>query len=216
MPLRVSKFFLFIGSLLLIGAIGDITIRSFPPQLLNPEWELQVLGFIADSTPLLVFSLVLVVLSRTTSILDGKDKFKPSKLFGRLCLLLAVFYLLFIPLTIVDSYRLVNRISGSIARQQKAQLSQVTFIESAISNQLSDKQLNQLEKRLSLPDNSSADEVKRVALERVKKQRDSLIQSSQRNISSASSRLIANASRNILSFIIGIGCFTLISRYFSK
>jgi hypothetical protein len=216
MPLKVSKLFLFIGSLLIFGAIGDISIRSFPPRFLNPEWELQTLGFVADSTPLLVVSLVLVALSKATSILDGKDVFQPSKLFARLCLLLTLVYAFSIPLVIVDSYRLNNRISGTITRQQKAQLSQVTSLESAINNQLTDRQINQLERRLSLPNNTSADEVKRVALERIKTQRDSLIKTSQNNISASTSRLVASAIRNILSFVIGIGCFLLLFKNFSK
>lgn len=215
MAMRVSKLLLFTGILLIIGSLGDTFIRSFPPQLLNPEWELQTLSLIADSTPLLVVSLIIITLSKVTSALDGKESFKPSKFFARLSLFFLIVYILSIPLTIVDSYRVNNRTSGSIARQQKSQLSQVTSVESAINNQLTDRQIEQLKRRLSLPNNSSPEQVKKIAFERIKRQRDSLIKNSQESIIAARSRIIASAIRSILSFSIGIGCFLMLFKYFS-
>ncbi|MEN8443795.1 MAG: HpsJ family protein, partial [Cyanobacteria bacterium J06555_13] len=126
-------------SLLLMSIINwaDIVL---PPQLLNPTWELQTVGAIVESVPLLLFALVLIFYG------EGTHRNKIERLFVRTlsqaCLPIALAFGFLVLVAATSTVRINQQIDvqvGNVFSQQMEQLNQLeSQIDEASSRDIDD------------------------------------------------------------------------------
>jgi hypothetical protein len=123
-----------LGYGLLILSVFDWVAMFIPSNFFNPAWELHTIGAIVERVPVPLIGLALVFYGELHS--RNRWEFPALKLLSWLTLLLAVLFILMIPLGAVNTIRLnkenvaqINNISTqqiSRAEQLHKQLSQAT------------------------------------------------------------------------------------------
>ena len=123
-----------IGYLMVTMSIADCVFVAIPLQLQNPTWELATLGAISNHAwgILIGFGFVL-----TTFSCDTVKEVRPIEiyivnLFRTFILLLALIFILALPLVVVNTFR-VNRLEG---QQIQNQVASRTAIIAQVENNL--------------------------------------------------------------------------------
>lgn len=104
-----------VGCGLLVLAIFDWIELLIPLQLMNPTWELQIIGQLVERVPVMLVGAVLVFLGDRTEI-PKLEKFT-VKLISWVMLLFGIIYFLFVPLGIFNTIKLDQQTSNQIYAQ---------------------------------------------------------------------------------------------------
>jgi hypothetical protein len=111
----------FTGYVLLLLTLLDYVFLLFPPQLLNPTWELNVIGHLIESVWAPMLGLLLIFFRMPQQKVDTKELTVLS-LISRFLLLIAIIYLLLVPLIISDTVRIYrdrhNQYNNLVKQQQ--------------------------------------------------------------------------------------------------
>lgn len=141
-----------IGYFMATMSIFDCIFVVIPPQLQNPAWELASLGSIANHTwgILIGFGFMLTTFSR-----DTVDKVKPIEIiiinfFRFVIILIALIFILAVPLTIINTFRVNNTEAQQINNQVKAQQQVITQVEQNLDSITDARQLLEIVRGLNL------------------------------------------------------------------
>lgn len=93
-----------VGYGLLVLVLFDFADVLIPPQFMNPTWELQAVGTMVEQVPLLWIGLMLIFLGESYGYSKGEKIL--LKTLSWFTLLAGIAYLLFIPLTAINSVRI--------------------------------------------------------------------------------------------------------------
>lgn len=146
-----------VGYGLLIFALIDAIVVLTPLQLTNPVWELQAIGTLVERVAVPLLGLALVFFGEFLDRRPGERI--PLAILSWLCLLLAILYLMMIPLGILDT----NRLNNQQEQQFKDQLAKIQQFESQL-NQSGQEDLKKLASQLTqlgiAVDNQNPDQLK--------------------------------------------------------
>ncbi|WP_341525135.1 HpsJ family protein [Nostoc sp. UHCC 0302] len=120
-----------LGYGLLLLALFDIVEMFVPPNFMNPAWEFQTFGAIVERVPVPLIGLVFVFFGEMHS--RTKWEFLIVKLLSWLTIVIAVLFLLLIPLAIGNTVRLSNQSATQITNASKQQISQAEQVEKRLS-----------------------------------------------------------------------------------
>jgi len=115
-----SSLFRIAGYGLLVLAFLDIIDTFFPPNFTDPGWEFGVVGNLVERVPVPLIGVILVFSSETNLGI--------FKLLSKICLVVAILYLLLVPLGITSALRIDQKNqqqSVGLNNQRTAQLQQV-------------------------------------------------------------------------------------------
>lgn len=104
-----------IGYVLLVFVFLEFLDIVIPPNLTNPGWEFQTVGRLVESVPIILFAFALIYVGREIGR-NAKERFI-LPILPWLALIIGVFYLLTIPLGLLNTNRLLK-----LNNQQMVQL----------------------------------------------------------------------------------------------
>ena len=192
-----------LGYVLLFASAIDYFLIIYPPQLTNPEWELQTFGRLVDNGWFLLLSIILVFLPTRTNIRRFELNFLS---FLRWVVLLGgVVFILLIPLGVINSQRIEQITTVQIARQQQARQEQLDNIEEAARTQdIPPQQLQQLGDALGVEGDPSETNIREALIQKVEQEKQQLRQQVAIVRGDRIRELIRQAVRtNIGAFLIG-------------
>lgn len=140
------SLFRWVGYGLLLFTVFDFVDTLIPPQLTNPVWELQTVGALVERVPVPLLGLALIFFAEATS----KDRGgKPVlKALSWVALGMGVFYLVLIPLTLSNTWRINQQTNAQAAAQVGQQMAQIQQVRSQLNN-ATPQELNQLLSRFN-------------------------------------------------------------------
>ncbi|MBW4562205.1 MAG: HpsJ family protein [Mojavia pulchra JT2-VF2] len=156
-----------LGYGLLILALFDVVEMFVPPNFMNPAWEFQTFGSLVERVPVPLIGLALVFYGELHS--RSKWELLSLKLLSWLTLLLAVIFLVLIPLGIGNTVRLNKQSIAQVNNLSQQQLSRAEQVEQQL-NQATPEQLGTFLKRQGRSfDGKNPQEVKTQILSEVSK-----------------------------------------------
>lgn len=141
-----------LGYGLLAFAFFDCIYILIPPRFTNPVWEFQTIGALVERAAIPLLGMASIFYRR-----QGQIKKLEKQLMGCLswvCLLLGLFYLLMVPLGIVDSWRIYQAERVAIADQLSAHNQQLEQITTQLDGAKTNEQMIQILAKLSAPGSS--------------------------------------------------------------
>lgn len=122
-----------LGYVLLFVSAIDYFLIFYPPQLTNPNWELQTFIAMVNNAWFLLLAIVLVFLPTRRNIRQLELSF--MKLLRWVMLLAGVLFILLIPLGITNTQRINQDANQQLVRQQQIRQEQLDRIEEAVENE---------------------------------------------------------------------------------
>jgi hypothetical protein len=141
------KLLRWIGSGLLILALFELIDIVYPPQLMNPAWELQTIGRIVEWVPIPLIGLALVF--HGTHYLRTTWERPVLKFLSWAALLFGVFCWLLIPLGLADTVRLETQNNQNVGAAVNQRLDQVKTIQKQLQAVQTTSEMEQLLNRLN-------------------------------------------------------------------
>jgi hypothetical protein len=154
-----------LGYGLLLLALFDILEMFVTPSFMNPAWEFNTFGAIVERVPVPLIGLALVFYGNLHS--RSKWEFLSLRFLSWLTLLLAVLFILLIPLGIGNTIRLSKQNTYQINTLSEQQISQAEQIEKRVS-EATPEQINNFLKAQNRPlDKKNSQEQKSQILSQV-------------------------------------------------
>ncbi len=173
---RQSFFILlnWLGYVILLGSIVNYLWIIYPPQLLNPQWELQTINRLVDHAWFLLIAVVLIFLPTRSYIRRIELSVLKGLRWG--ILLMAILFILMLPLGLINAQRIDQTQQRQLELQQQAQLERLSNLERTIRDEgISQQQLEQLQQQFAQDELAVTEEqVKTVILEGIQQERENL------------------------------------------
>ncbi|MBD2364211.1 hypothetical protein H6G36_24030 [Anabaena minutissima FACHB-250] len=121
-----------IGYGMLVLALFDLIETFIPTNFMNPNWEFQTMGKIVERVAVPLIALVFVFLGK----LEKRAKWELRLLLpflSYLTLLVALLFILLIPVGVMNTMRLYNNNTNQITTQYNQQLTQAQQIQERLS-----------------------------------------------------------------------------------
>ncbi|MBD2201885.1 hypothetical protein H6G33_07745 [Calothrix sp. FACHB-1219] len=200
-----TKILRILGYGLLLLAFFDVVEMLFPPNFMNPAWEFQTFGSLVERVPVPLIGFALIFYGEMYS--RSKWEFLSLKLFSWLTLLLAVIFLLLIPLGIGNTVRLSKQSATQITTASQQQLTQAAQVEQQL-NQATPEQINEFLKSQGRSlDGKSPQEVKTQILSDVSKAKAQIKTQAERTQSSQRLNLLKNSVKWNLGALVSAALF---------
>ncbi|MBE9007794.1 hypothetical protein IQ259_22700 [Fortiea sp. LEGE XX443] len=120
-----------LGYGLLLLALFDVVATFIPPNFMNPVWEFQTFGAIVERIPVTLIGLVLVFYGELHA--RAKLEFLTLRLLSWISLLLAIVFILLIPVGVSNTIRLSKQSYTQINNLSQQQISQAEQVEQRLS-----------------------------------------------------------------------------------
>lgn len=198
--------------LLILSLIDTISILT-PPQFLNPVWELQTIGALVERVPVPLLGLALIFFGEEYERQGLEELF--LKFLSWICLLLALLFLLMLPLGIVNTIRVNNDNNKQITDRANQQLAQLQQVEERLNKGTPEdlKNLGGELARLGVQTNTQdPQELKTQILSRITPAKESLQKQSQAVQSNQRLALLKNSVKWLLGALISSVLFFTIWR----
>jgi hypothetical protein len=175
-----------IGYVLLIFSFLEFIDTVFPPRLTNPGWEFQTFGRLVESVPIVLLSFGLIYAGREIGR-NPKERFV-LRILPWLTLIIGVFYLLGIPLGILNTNRLLR-----LNNQQSVQLQeQQTKVSAVKTNLEKTKTQEDLEKILrDLGNQNPVPQLPESQLQQIKENLGNIVQGGENQLQNQAQQLQA-------------------------
>ncbi|MDJ0554557.1 MAG: HpsJ family protein [Microcoleaceae cyanobacterium MO_207.B10] len=145
--LKSNSLWHYIGYGLLFFSLLDTITLFIPPQLLNPQWELQTIGSLVERVAVPLIGLALVFYGEGTRRLGWEPPL--LKLLSWLSLLLAILFILMIPLGLINTIRLERRLATQINTQLEQGKTQIEQVKQELQQANTPEQMENLLSRLN-------------------------------------------------------------------
>lgn len=206
--LRSNNLWHCIGYGLLLFSLLDTIALFIPPQLMNPEWELQTIGSLVERVAVPIIGLGLVFYGEGSR----RAKWEPPvlTLLSWLSLLLAIIFILMIPLGTINTIRLERRLATQINTQLEQTKSQIEQVKQELQKTNTPEDMQNLLSRLNTqggtPNISSAEQY-----EEAKKELSSFISNAETNLTNQAETTKSTRSLNLFRNAIKWNLGALIS-----
>lgn len=200
-----------VGYGLLIFALIDSIQLFIPPGFTDPAWELQTIGQMVERVVVPLLGFALVFFGEFYERL-GFEKWI-LRFLSWICLLLAIVFLLMVPLGVLDTLRINTQSDQAVASQVDQRLKQLDQLEKQL-NQSGPEEIQKLANQLTslgIPvDTQNPDKLKTEVLTRVKAAREQLQKQAQTGRSNQQQTLLKNAVKwNIGAVVASVLFFIL-------
>lgn len=200
-----------IGYGLLVFAFIDVVQILFPPQFMNPAWELETIGQLIERIPVPLLGLALVFFG------EFYDRVAIEKILLRvlswLSIVLAVLFLLLAPYGIVSALRIDGQAGQQITQQVDAQMNQLKQLEDQM-NQSKPEEIKNLATQLSSQgitvDTSNPENLKTEVISRIGKVRETLQARSKAGRSEQQMKIYKNSIKWSLGALISSALFFIL------
>ncbi|BAY13673.1 HpsJ-like protein, cyanoexosortase A-associated [Calothrix sp. NIES-2098] len=200
-----TKILRMLGYGLLLLALFDVAEMLFPPRFMNPVWEFQTFGAMVERVPVPLIGLALIFYGEMHS--RNKWEFLSVKLLSWLTLVLAIVFLLLVPLGIGNTVRLSKQNAAQITNVSKQQLSQAEQVEQRLS-EATPEQINQLLRSQGRSsDGKSTQEVKTQILSEVSKAKSQIKNQAQATEASQRQSLLKSSVKWNLGALVSAALF---------
>lgn len=111
--------------LLVLGLVNWVDILV-PPQLMNPVWEFQTIGAIVESAPIPLIAMAFILFGNDFQRRKGEALL--VRLLSYFCILLAIAFLILVPVTFSTVFRIYNQIdqqTWSNVEEQNTRLDEI-------------------------------------------------------------------------------------------
>lgn len=162
-----------LGYILLFASAVDYFLILYPPQLTNPNWELQTFSRMVDNAWVLLISLILIFLPTRTHIRRFEVNFLG---FLRWMVLLGgVLFILLIPLGLINTQRIDRETTEQLGIQQQARQEQLNNLGEAIRTQdIPLEQLQQLGSAVGIEESGNRETLKQGILTQIEEEKAQL------------------------------------------
>ncbi|MCF4967944.1 hypothetical protein CV014_12865 [Nostoc sp. CMAA1605] len=206
--LELVSLWRLLGYGMLFLALLDIIEMFVPPSFMNPSWEFQTMGRLVNQVGVPLIATLFVFSGKLAK--RGKWELPLLALLSRLALLVALLYLLLIPLGVFNTVRLYNTNLEQIKTGYEQRLSQANQVEQQL-NQTSSTQIEDLIKRQGGSLNGrNPEDVKNQILSQLTQAKQQLKTQKETNQSSVSLNLIKNSVKWNLGALISAVLFFII------
>lgn len=141
-----NSLFRWVGYGLLVLAAFDVVDILLPPQLMNPAWEFRTVGALVERVPVPLLGFALIFYPEAN--LRGQLEKPILKFLSWATLLIGILYLLLIPLTMSNTWRINSQNNAQAYSQYNQQMAQIQQVKTQLNN-AKPQELNQLLNRLN-------------------------------------------------------------------
>ncbi len=196
-----------LGYILLFVSAVDYFLILYPPQLTNPNWELQTFISMVNNSWLLLLALILVFIPNRRSMRRLEAVF--LRMLRWSLLLGGILFFLLIPLTLVNANRINQNTIGQLVRQQVAQQEQLSEYEELLqSGNISPFQIQAIRERLTLGQIPESLTLQEALLQEIEERKEQLKQEVESVKRSNFRQLARQVGRNGLAGVL-IGAFLI-------
>lgn len=162
-----------LGYILLFASLVDYFLILYPPQLTNPNWELQTFSRMVDHAWILLLSLILIFLPTRTRIRRFEVGF--LRLLRWTVFLGGVLFILLIPLGLINTQRIDQQTNEQLGLQQQARQEQLNELGEAIRTQnIPLEQLQQLGSAIGIEESGNREAIKESILTQIDQEKEQL------------------------------------------
>jgi hypothetical protein len=205
--------FRWIGYGLLIFSFIDSIQVFIPPQFTNPAWELQTIGALVERVPVPLLGLTLIFFGEFYDR-TGLEKLA-LRVLSWICLVLAILFLLMIPLGVMGTSRIDGGNDQQVNKQVEERMGQLKQLEDQL-NQSKPEDIKTLGSQLSnfgiTVNAEKPDELKAEILTRIQRVRADVQQQSQQGRSNQRLVLFKNSLKWNLGALIAATLFFVVWR----
>ncbi|MBE9208600.1 hypothetical protein IQ244_19075 [Nostoc sp. LEGE 06077] len=194
-----------LGYGLLLLALFDIVETIFPPSFMNPVWEFQTFGALVERVPVSLIGLALVFYGELN--VRSKWEFLTVKLLSWISLLLAIIFILLIPVGISNTVRLSKQSFNQISNLSQQQLSQAEQVEQRLSQAKPEQIESFLKSQGRSVDASNPQELKEKVLSEVSQAKEKIKLQAQANQSTQRLNLLKNSVKWNLGALVTSALF---------
>lgn len=173
-----QRFFItlnWLGYILIFASALDYFLIFYPPQLTDPRWELQTLTNWVNNSWFFLLGLILVFLP--TRLYIRRFELNFLSLLRGIVLLWAIFFILLLPLGVINTQRINTDTVTEINREQAVQQRQLEILEQALTTrQIAPRQLQQIAQALGVQIPPNSQNLKGTLIEEVRKQQEQIEQ----------------------------------------
>ncbi|MGB3514356.1 MAG: HpsJ family protein [Microcoleaceae cyanobacterium] len=191
--LRSNTLWHCIGYGLLLFSLLDTISLFIPPQLLNPQWELQTIGSLVERVAVPLIGFALIFYGESSRRLGWEPPV--LKLLSWVSLLLAIIFILMIPLGIINTIRLERRLATQISTQLEQGQTQIEQVKEELQKANTPAEMENLLGRLNAgraPDINSTEQ-----LNEVKQELSSFVTNAETNITTQAETTKSTRSLNL-------------------
>ncbi|ERT04756.1 hypothetical protein M595_5283 [Lyngbya aestuarii BL J] len=135
-----------VGYTLLFLTLIDLIVLVIPPQFTNPVWEFQTIGAIVERVAVPLIGFVLVFYGGQN--LRAKWELPLLKILSLSTLLFGIILLLFIPLGVINTFRINQQSNTQIGTQVEQRITQIQQVQQQLQQATTPEQMEELLSRL--------------------------------------------------------------------
>ncbi|MBD2300409.1 hypothetical protein H6G80_27655 [Nostoc sp. FACHB-87] len=191
-----------LGYGLLLLALFDIVETLVPPSFMNPVWEFQAFGVLVERIPVTLIGLALVFFGELHA--RAKWEFFTVRLLSWLSLLLAIIFILLIPVGVSNTVRLSKQSYNQINNLSQQQITQAEQVEQQLSQAKPEQIESFLKSQGRSVDASNPQELKTKVLSEVSQAKERIKLQAQANQSTQRLNLLKNSVKwNLGALVAG-------------
>jgi hypothetical protein len=208
------NFVVLVGYVILGLIFCDYLNFLIPPQLFNPNWELETIGRIVETSWILLLGFMLIFF-RTQERAIKYGELKVLSFFSWITLIVAICFFLAAPLLISDALRINQTNKAQINAQLTNQNKQVEQVFAQI-DRASEQDINTLIKSNQLPNlSSSIQEVKKQLVNVIQQKEKTATEQLKQSLKSQQRQLFKTTLKWVIGAIISGIAFVTVWRYTS-
>ncbi|MBD2345493.1 HpsJ-like protein, cyanoexosortase A-associated [Anabaena subtropica] len=206
--LELINLWRILGYGMLFLALLDIIEMFVPPNFMNPSWEFQTMGRLVNQVGVPLIATLFVFSGKLTK--RSKWELPVLALLSRLTLLVALLYILLIPLGVFNTVRLYNTNLEQIKTGYEQRLSQANQVEQQL-NKTSPVEIDNLIKSQGGSLNGrNAEDVKNQIISQLTQAKQQLKTQKETNQSSVTVNLLKNSVKWNLGALVSAALFITI------
>ncbi|MBD2596744.1 hypothetical protein H6G74_20765 [Nostoc spongiaeforme FACHB-130] len=194
-----------LGYGLLLLALFDIVETFVPPSIMNPVWEFQAFGALVERIPVTLIGLALVFFGELNA--RAKWEFLAVRLLSWLSLLLAIIFILLIPVGVSNTVRLSKQSYNQINNLSQQQITQAEQVEQQLSQAKPEQIESFLKSQGRSVDASNPQELKTKVLSEVSQAKERIKLQAQANQSTQRLNLLKNSVKWNLGALVSATLF---------
>ena len=196
-----------VGYGLLMMAVVDFMNLLIPPELMNPDWEFQIIASVIERIPVTFLGIVFVFYEDTNYRTPIEKML--LKIISWSCLVFAIFLILAIPLNINNAFRIYHKYNASVNYQLIPRLEVIQDFQTQIESADSQETIaNILQKRSStkvkIPESLDINNFKDSITEKLQKEETSLQNTAQSSRNKKRYQLLRKVIKYNLGALISI------------
>jgi hypothetical protein len=128
-------------SLALLGIfLATVLVSAWPPKLLDPQWQLSLIGILINNGSMALVGALLTHLAMAFN--PGSDRLRARHIaFRRWALAASLGFLLLIPLQLSAGWKLYRTVDGNSQQQISQSAKQLTALRQAITTATSTQEI---------------------------------------------------------------------------